>query len=359
MKKRDLLKRVVALSISVILSISIVGAQVPQNIIFMIGDGMGLNHIYAAMTANYGKLNIERCSHIGFSKTYSANDYITDSAAGGTALACGVKTKNGMVGMSPDSTKLSSTLTRSGRIGKSTGIVVTSSVTHATPADFIANQDNRKKEEEIALDFMKSPIDVFIGGGLKFFNERKDGKDLTKELEKKGFRVATTMEEVKNVKRGKLAGLVAQEALPKANEGRGDMLSEATQKAIELLDKNKKGFFLMIEGSQIDWGSHANDASYTLAEMLDFDKTVGIVLDYAQKQGNTLVIITADHETGGLTIKDGDLKKGDVEVRFETIKHTGTLVPVFSFGPKAEEFIGIQENIDIPQKIIKMWNLEK
>ena len=209
MKKRDLLKRVVALSISVILSISIVGAQVPQNIIFMIGDGMGLNHIYAAMTANYGKLNIERCSHIGFSKTYSANDYITDSAAGGTALACGVKTKNGMVGMSPDSTKLSSTLTRSGRIGKSTGIVVTSSVTHATPADFIANQDNRKKEEEIALDFMKSPIDVFIGGGLKFFKERKDGKDLTKELEKKGFRVATTMEEVKNVKRGKLAGLVA------------------------------------------------------------------------------------------------------------------------------------------------------
>ena len=115
----------------------------------------------------------------------------------------------------------------------------------------------------------------------------------------------------------------------------------------------------MIEGSQIDWGSHANDASYTLAEMLDFDKTIGIVLDYAQKQGNTLVIITADHETGGLTIKDGDLKKGDVEVRFETIKHTGTLVPVFSFGPKAEEFIGIQENIDIPQKIIKMWNLGK
>ena len=118
MKKRDLLKRIVALPISVILSISTVWAEDPQNIIFMIGDGMGLNHIYAAMTANYGKLNIERCSHIGFSKTYSANDYITDSAAGGTALACGVKTKNGMVGMSPDTTKLTSTLTYSGRIGK-------------------------------------------------------------------------------------------------------------------------------------------------------------------------------------------------------------------------------------------------
>ena len=122
---------------------------------------------------------------------------------------------------------------------------------------------------------------------------------------------------------------------------------------------NKNGFFLMIEGSQIDWGSHANDASHTIAEVIDFDKTIGVVLDYAEKQGNTLVIITADHETGGVTIKEGDIKKGEVEIRFESIKHSGTLVPVFSFGPKAEIFNGFQENIDIPKKIMTVWNLEK
>lgn len=359
MERRDLLKRITALYICINVSLFTIYAQTPQNIIYMIGDGMGLNHIYAAMTANYGNLNITRCTNVGFSKTYSADNYITDSAAGGTALACGIKTKNGMVGMNPDSLAVASTLTRSGKIGKSTGIVVTSSVTHATPATFISNQDNRKKEEDIAIDYTKAPIDVFIGGGLKFFKNRKDKKDLTKELEKKGFKVATNMEEVKNTKQGKLAGLVADEALPKANEGRGNMLSEATSKAIELLDDNKNGFFLMIEGSQIDWGSHANDASHTIAEVIDFDKTIGVVLDYAEKQGNTLVIITADHETGGVTIKEGDIKKGEVEIRFESIKHSGTLVPVFSFGPKAEIFNGFQENIDIPKKIMTVWNLEK
>lgn len=359
MDKRIIHKRVTALFTSIALSITTIVAHPPQNIIFMIGDGMGLNHIYAAMTANHGRLNIERCKHIGFSKTYSADNYITDSAAGGTALACGIKTKNGMVGMNPDSIAVSSTLTHSAEIGKSTGIVVTCSVTHATPADFISHQDNRKKEEEIAVDYTNSPIDVFIGGGLKFFKERKDKKDLTKQLTKNGYTVATSMEEVKKVKKGKLAGLVANEALPKAHEGRDNMLAEATSKAIDLLDDNKKGFFLMIEGSQIDWGSHANDATHTLAELLDFDRAVGVALDYAEKHGNTLVIITADHETGGVTIKNGDIEKGKVEIRFETLKHTGTMVPVFSYGPKSEEFGEIQENIEIPQKIMKIWGIDK
>lgn len=350
------------LSIIVILFVSTglkIFAQGPKNIIFMIGDGMGLNHIYAAMTANRGNLNLERCTYTGLSKTNSDDNYITDSAAGGTALACGRKTKNGMIGMAPDTTEIPSILSLSSQTGKATGIVVTSSVTHATPASFVAHQDNRKKEDEIAVDFVDSSIDLFIGGGLKFFKNRKDGKELINRLEEKGYKVVTTEKELDKVKRGKLAGLLAHEALPKATEGRGDLLSIGTSKAIELLNQNKEGFFLMIEGSQIDWGSHANDSKHTIAELLDFDKTVGTVLDFAEKDGNTLVIITADHETGGVTIKNGDLTEGTVELKFETLKHTGTLVPIFTYGPFAEKFSGIQENIDIPQEIMKIWSLEE
>jgi len=343
-----------AIAFALCVSVLSVSAQVPKNIIFMIGDGMGLAHIYAAMTVNGGRLNMEQCTYTGFSKTYSANNYITDSAAGGTALACGVKTKNYMIGMSPDTVPVSSILVLAAEKKKSTGMVVTCSVTHATPAAFVAHQDHRNKEEEIALDYLKAPIDVFIGGGLKYFQNRSDNRDLTKELKEKGYLVALSMEEVKKTKSGKLAGLVAYEHPAEVKE-RGNMLKEASLAAINLLNQNKNGFFLMIEGSQIDWASHDNSHSRVLSETLDFDATVGAILDFARKDGNTLVVITADHETGGLTILNGDFKKGDVELKFNTTDHTGIMVPVFSFGPGAEKFTGVQENTDIPLKMKKMW----
>ena len=332
-------------------------AQTPKNIIFMIGDGMGLAQIYAAMTANGGHLNIEQCPYTGFSKTYSGNNYITDSAAGGTALACGVKTKNYMIGMSPDTVAVPSVLALAAEKKKSTGVVVVCSVTHATPASFVAHQDNRNKEEEIALDYLKTPVDVFIGGGLKFFQNRSDNRNLVKELKEKGYTVAVNMDEVKKVKSGKLAGLVADEH-PGGVKERKNMLAEASLAAINLLNQNKNGFFLMIEGSQIDWAGHDNSSSHVISETLDFDETIGAVLDFAKKDGNTLVVITADHETGGLTVMNGDFKKEDVELKFNSTNHTGIMVPVYSFGPGAEKFSGIQENIEIPYKIKKMWGVK-
>lgn len=326
-------------------------AKSPKNVIFMIGDGMGLGTIYAAMTVNGGSLNIEKCTHTGFSKTYSANDYTTDSAAGGTALACGVKTKNGMVGMSPDSLPVNSVLAESAAKGKATGLVVTCSVTHATPASFVAHQDNRSKDEEIAADFLKCPPDVFIGGGLKYFTKRDDDQNLLNALEKKGYVVAKSMEEARKVNSGKLAGLLCNNHPEKVKHGREYDLTEAVMKSVDILKNDEDGFFLMVEGSQIDWGGHANSESYTISEMLDFDKAIGAVLDFAQKDGNTLVVITADHETGGVTVIDGDFSKEDVNVRFNTMKHTGVMVPVFAFGPGAENFSGIMQNIDIPKKI--------
>ncbi|MDR0873091.1 MAG: alkaline phosphatase, partial [Prevotellaceae bacterium] len=176
-----------------------------KNIIFLIGDGMGLTQMYAGMTKNGGHLNLEQCQYVGLSKTYSADSYITDSAAGGTALACGVKTNNGMLGMTPDSAAVKSILHIAEENGKATGIVVACSVTHATPAAFVAHQPSRSMDKEIAEDYLKTDIDVFIGGGRKFFEKKK--RNLTSELKEKNYQVVTEMSDLQNIHSGKVAGL--------------------------------------------------------------------------------------------------------------------------------------------------------
>ncbi|MDO9153100.1 MAG: alkaline phosphatase [Paludibacter sp.] len=332
-------------------------AKNPRNVIFMIGDGMGISQIYAAMVANGNTLNLERCTFTGLVKTYSFNDFTTDSGAGGTALACGVKTKNSMIGMTPDSIAVESILEVAERNGLSTGMVVACAVTHATPASFIAHQPNRNMNEEIASDFLKTDIDVFIGGGKKYFAERTDNRNLIDELKQKNYTVAYSMNEVMAVKSGKLAGLLYDDqnvAMPE----RGTMLADATMAAIDILDNNKKGFFLMIEGSQIDWASHDNHAENVVREMLDFDQTIGRVLDYAEKTGNTLVIITSDHETGGMTIPSGNIEKRQFNAQFSTKGHSGVPVPVFTFGPGAQNFTRIIENTSFKSKIEKLLKIK-
>lgn len=330
----------------------------PKNVIFMIGDGMGIAQVYAGMVANNNKLELERCTHNGFVKTYSSNNFTTDSGAGGTALACGVKTKNGMIGMTPDSVAAESVLRVAERNKLSTGMVVSCAVTHATPASFVAHQVNRNMYEEIAADFLKTNIDVFIGGGRKNFENRADGLNLTDSLKARNYNVAYNMNDVKAVKSGKLAGLLYENHNPKMPE-RGNMLPDATMAAIDILDNNKKGFFLMIEGSQIDWAAHDNDSEQVIREMLDFDKTVGKVLDYAQKEGNTLVIITADHETGGMTMTNGKFGSDKLKSAFSTKGHSGVLVPLFAYGPGAENFSGFMENTSIKGKIESLLKLKK
>lgn len=328
----------------------------PKNVIFMIGDGMGLSQAYAGMVQNNNKLELERCPVIGFSKTYSASHFTTDSGAGGTALACGVKTKNGMIGMNPDSVAVESILELAEKNKLATGIVVACAVTHATPASFIAHQINRNMYEEIAADFLKTDIDVFIGGGRKSFENRLDGRNLTNELKANQYKIAYTLDEVKAVKSGKLAGLLYDDQNPGMPQ-RGKMLPESTLAALEILDNNKKGFFLLIEGSQIDWACHDNNADQAVREMLDFDETIGKVLDFAKKDGNTLVVITADHETGGFTLPSGDMKAGTIKAAFSTKGHSGTPVPIYAYGPGAENFSGFMENTALFGKMKKLLKL--
>jgi alkaline phosphatase len=336
--------------------------QVPcqaKNIILMIGDGMGIAQITAGMTANRGKLNIERCQNIGFSKTSSATDYITDSGAAGTAIAIGKKTFNAAIGMDADTIPSTSVLEYAETNNKSTGVVVTCAINHATPASFYAHQSSRTKYEDIAADLLKTDMEVFFGGGRKYFNQRKDSLDLIKSLKEKGYTIVTTPDSIALVHSKKIAGLLYPEHAPKYTEGRGEMLSQSVLKALEVLSKDKDGFFLMIEGSQIDWGGHDNDLQYVISETLDFDRTVGKVLDFAESNGNTLVIITADHETGGLGLTGGNIEKGEVDAKFISDNHTAVMVPVFATGPGSENFRGIYENTEIFKKMMNAFGFHE
>jgi alkaline phosphatase len=329
-----------------------------RNVILMIGDGMGLPDVYAAMTVSEMPLNIERCNVIGLQKTFSADNYITDSGAAGTALATGTKTKNGAIGMDANGNPLKSILEIAEENGRATGLVSTSSVTHATPASFIAHQSSRGSYEDIAKDFLKTDIDVFIGGGRDHFAKRKDKLNLLDSLRLKGYEVDTSMNQILNSKSLKLAGLTVPDQNPYRLKGRGNMLSAASGKVIEILQKNPKGFFLMIEGSQIDWAAHVNFADTVVDETLDFDKAVGVALDFAKTDGHTLVIVTADHETGGVTITGGDRATHKVKLSFSTKGHTAVMVPVYAFGPGSEKFAGIYDNTEIFRKILESFRFK-
>ncbi len=332
--------------------------KTPKNVILMIGDGMGTTQLYAGYVANKGHLSVQRCTNSGFVLTYSLDSVITDSGAAGTAIATGHKTNRKMIGMTPDGKSQKSILKYAEQINKSTGMVVSCAMTHATPASFIANNPLRYNYEEIALDYLKTDIDVFIGGGLKHFKERKDGLNLVDSLRLRNYQMAFSMDEVEKFSSGKIAGLLYEVHPPYYSEGRGDMLKEGSLKAIEILKQNKNGFFMMVEGSQIDWAGHANDNQNILGEMIDFDRTIDAVLDYAEQDGETLVIITADHETGGYAIIDGNLKEGRVGGAFNTLDHSAVMVPIFAYGPGAETFSGIMENTDIFNKIAKAFNIK-
>ena len=327
------------------------------NVIFLIGDGMGLAQVSAGMTVNHGYLNLERCTQIGLIKTQSGSNYITDSGAGATAFACGKKTYNGAIGVGMDSLPLKNIVEILSKEGYNTGVVATSSIVHATPAGFVAHNINRNNYAQLALDFVYSPIDVFIGGGMDVFKNRPDGLNLIDSLEAKGFRVYRNLDSAKVTAGSKLAVLTAPEHNPKISEGRGAMLSKATSLALDALPWNSKGFFLMVEGSQIDWGGHDNDIGYITSEMIDFDQAVGIALDYAEAHPHTLVVVTADHETGGLGINGGDIKAGKVEAAFTTKHHTGIMVPVYAFGDGAEKFSGIYENTEIFFKLLEAMQI--
>jgi alkaline phosphatase len=331
----------------------------PVNIIFFIGDGMGPAELSAGIAVSDKTFVVESFPFSGLSKTSSSDNYVTDSAASGTAMACGIKTKNGMIGTGPDSTAVESIMEIAKRNGLSTGLVSTSAITHATPASFVAHNPGRGNYEDIAKDFMNGTIDVFIGGGSDHFNKRSDGIDLSAKLKSQGYDVVYTIDEMKKSASPKLAGLLASGHMDKSTGTRKGMLEQMTEKAIKTLKANKKGFILMVEGSQIDFAGHEKNIEWVVSEVIDMNNAVAKAYEFAKADGNTLVIVTADHETGGLTLPGGDLKNHTVVANFGGTGHTATMVPVFSYGPGAANFSGIHENTFFLNEFVNLLRLRK
>lgn len=329
-----------------------------KNVILMIGDGMSLMHVYSAWTANRGKLFLDNSQAVGLSKTYCADKLITDSGAGGTAIAIGQKTKYHSVGVDVHGNPQPSLVTLAKQKGMSAGIAVTCRLWDATPADFCCHDVDRDHEYEIIADYVDCEADYVVGGGAEKFVNRPDKRDIFKELEAKGYQVARSWEECQALKDGKIFAVTEPRDTPLPAE-RGDRLAASALKGMDIMDKNENGFFMMIEGSQLDDYGHFNDLDLLMQETHDFDRTVGKVFEWAAKDGETLVVVTADHETGGLTLVDGDLEKGEIQCRFSTTSHSGVMVPVYAFGPGAENFTGLYENSDIFHKIVKLLKLNE
>lgn len=343
-----------------------IGGQKPRNVIFLIGDGMGVNQValarHKAIGAD-GRLYMERMPVAGLMRTHSASHRITDSAAASTALATGVKTTNGRIGQGPDGMPWQSILERARGKGYRTGLVATSTITHATPAGFAAHVEKRGMEREIASDMLYNHVDVLFGGGRKYWlskpaGSREDGRNLIEEAAIAGYQVIYSRQQLAELSPAPVLGLFADDGMTTFDPE--PPLAEMAKTAIDLLSTRSKEwfapaprFFMMIEGSQIDWACHSNNTENAVRQILLFDMAVKEAIEFAQRDKQTLVIVTADHETGGLLIKSEDNK---IAADWNSKDHTAADVPLWAFGPGSARFAGTHDNTEISKIIAQLLN---
>lgn len=357
----------------------------PKNVIYLIGDGMGFGAVTSLLLSMEEETGFEKAPVIGLSETCSANNYVTDSPAGGTALATGTRTCNGFLGVGPDSVQLESLLKKAQKMGKKTGIVVNTTLTEATPGAFYAGVTSRKESYKIAEQFTESGVDVAIGAGLSAFINRPDSIDMTEVLINKGYDVYLDWKSVLGTESQKFVGILDMGDVHRRNkkstttasaaEGQEvclaarlaateenadttrfseptEYLQKACTKALDVLEKEaENGFFLMIESAIIDGYGHNNDSEGMIEEMQEFDKTLQTLIAYVNEHPNTLLVVTADHETGGTGVayKSHEVNHPEgLHLNFSTKGHTGTVVPVFAYGAGAEKFRGIFQNRELP-----------
>ena len=333
----------------------------PKSVILFIGDGLGVSQLTAAIMNNVGS-NFMRFTNGGLVLTSASNSWITDSASSATAISTGVKTYNGAIGVDDDQNDLKVLVEYASELGLSTGLIATSSITHATPASFAAHNASRHKEFEIALQLSESDLDVIIGGGLKFFlpedgeGKRKDNRNLLNEMKNRNFAVVYNMEDLLSLdkeKTDKVIALLSYEAIDK-KKNPSLKLADMTAVAIQILGENEKGFFLMVEGSQIDWEAHDNEYEKMLFQLEDFNEAVGVGLDYAATRNEVLILVTADHETGGLTLLQGVHRSNEFEEKWSTHGHSGSSVPLLATGAGSELFGGVMEIDELGRRLISL-----
>ena len=330
--------------------------RAPKNIILMIGDGMGLSHISSAMYANGGELTIMNLKTCGFVRTSSATHFTTDSAASGTAYATGCKTHNSALGVDVDDRNIENIPEKLAPSGIVSGVVSSDYLDGATPAAFFAHQPKRYMSAEIWADAASSKL-LFFAAGCKESFEKQSAE--TQEAINGTYRIVNSLDGVAADTPERVGYLPAKDEMTTEEHGYEDFLTQSTRFAIDYLAAHStgdKGFFLMVEGAHIDKFSHGNDFKAVVREMLAFDKAVEEAVRFAEKDGNTLVIISADHETGALTLGEGKPAEGMMSGSFISNNHTASPVPLFAYGPSSRCFAGVQENSDVSNKITELLN---
>lgn len=317
---------------------------------------MGVNYVAASFFTDEDN-PYHNFKSIGLVNTASLDNLITDSGAGATVLATGYRTINKFISVDSSGNSLKTLLEIAHERGKSVGIISTSSVTHATPAAFYAHVDDRGRESDIALQLSQADLDVIIGGGKQFFIPevmgigRNDNVNLINKMKSLGYKWLEEFDYESIIRAEKVICLLENNGLKHASD-RKHTLGDYTKAAIENLRSNERGFVLMVEGSQIDWAGHDNNSDELLSEMKDFNTAIQESLNFAIADGNTLVVVTADHETGGMAITAGDVQGKNIKLSFISKSHTAGFVPVFSFGHSEEQFQGILENYELGSKLI-------
>ncbi|MBP1612954.1 MAG: Alkaline phosphatase [Bacteroidetes bacterium] len=326
------------------------GADLPvKNVILLIGDGMGLGQITAADRVNKG-LSMLNMRYMGLITTSALDAFTTDSAASGSALSCGHLVSNRHICMSDDGKPYSLITDFFVDKGKACGVVTLGNVADATPAVFYGHNVERDNSDALTRDLLDGKLTLLAGSGMDVFTHRHDGVNLIEQLKEKEYSFVTSFKDI-NTKVGK--EICIDEEMGKAAEvGNLDLLARTTHNAIQKLDQSSsKGFFLMVEGAKIDYAGHSRCLPGSIMETLSFDMAVAEVLKFADQNGETLVIVTADHETGGLTLIDGDNETGRVTAYYVTNDHTPIMIPVLVYGPQAQKFIGKYYHYEIPSKI--------
>lgn len=326
-----------------------------KNIILLIGDGMGLSQIFAADCVN-GALSMLNMNYIGFQKTSAKDSFTTDSAAAGSSLASGEKHNNRYICADEDNNPTQSITDVLHGAGYKCGVVTLGTVVDATPTAFYGHSMERDNSAELVSCLLDGKLDLLCGSGAReVFEKREDGVDMRSELAKI-YNIVGDVDDI-NDRDGKVICL-DEEMGKAANEGNLELLADATKGAIEKLQEdNKSGFFLMVEAAKIDYAGHARSLPGSIVETLSFDLAIAEALRFADQDGQTLVIVTGDHETGGLIVMDGNPEAGSVLGYFITDDHTPIMLPVLSYGPGADKFIGTYENVEIPKRIKELLKL--
>ncbi len=329
------------------------GEEIPLNqIILMIGDGNGLAQLASGMFVNGNELNLTQLKNMGLVKTQAADDFTTDSAAGATAYATGHKTNNRFIGMLPSGEIIENLPNILNEYGFKSGIITTDKLSGATPAAFFAHVSERDDVKSIMEFLPKSDLDFFAGGGKS--DLKRSPLDLSQQLVENGFSIVDNWSSISSNSASKIAYFASEESLPTFVNGRGDYLKKTTLATLEFLGKTDSPFFLMIESAMIDSGGHSNSSEMIVEEELDFDQTIGEVILYADQNPGTLVIITADHETGGVSIPQGSIADHSVELNYQSDDHTGIPVPIFAYGAHSGDFRGVYENTEVFHRIMKL-----